>query len=640
MPIQILPPQLANQIAAGEVVERPASVVKELLENSLDAGATKIEIDIERGGSQLIRIRDNGKGIVKEELGLALSRHATSKVSTLDDLESINSLGFRGEALASISSVSRLTLTSKTAEQEQAWSAIAEGREMDVTIQPAAHPNGTCIEVADLFFNTPARRRFLRTDKTEFQHIEEVVRRIALSRFDLQLKLTHNGQTHRQYRCGSNANAQNQRIAAICGKNFAENTIEINAEYEGVSLSGWLGLPAAARNQNDIQYSYINGRMIRDKLINHAIRQAFNGKISNDLYPSYVVYISIDPRQIDVNVHPSKHEVRFHQSRIVHDFVLQSIERNLTQYLETQALSNIENHVEYTSNIHFSEAKTENQEALNSDKTVDLTTGEYKATNQYQVAEQAKPTLTGNHRGLFPGQQKPSQFERQIKSQNTRSQIESYAELVKPIHTLSQNVEKLASPQRAKAELVDNWQALSVLKQSLVIFSSDENLYTVKLASFYSRYLATKFVAQQQSIVSQPLLLPVAIKITPAQLTAAEQFQYLISDMGFQFNLSRKENLIVQKTPAILREIDIASFVNDWLIKISELNLEQIPANTWLQNPICLAVFELAAKYSNISLAKLEQVCCDWQVLDQAEYQQYLTSKAKLIDLTTHLESN
>ncbi|MGL5121217.1 MAG: DNA mismatch repair endonuclease MutL, partial [Plesiomonas shigelloides] len=211
MPIQILPPQLANQIAAGEVVERPSSVVKELVENSLDAGATRIEIDIEKGGARLIRIRDDGCGIDKEQLALALARHATSKISSLDDLEAIVSLGFRGEALASISSVSRLTLTSRTAAQSEAWQAYAEGRDMQVTVKPAAHPVGTTLEVLDLFFNTPARRKFLRTEKTELAHIDEVVRRIALARFDVSFILRHNGKVLRQYRAAANAEQRERR---------------------------------------------------------------------------------------------------------------------------------------------------------------------------------------------------------------------------------------------------------------------------------------------------------------------------------------------------------------------------------------------------------------------------------------------
>lgn len=335
MPIQVLPPQLANQIAAGEVVERPASVVKELVENSLDAGATRIDIDIERGGAKLIRIRDNGSGIKKDELALALARHATSKIASLDDLEAIISLGFRGEALASISSVARLTLTSRTAEQQEAWQAYAEGRDQAVTVKPAAHPVGTTLEVLDLFYNTPARRKFMRTEKTEFGHIDEVVRRIALARFDVTINLSHNGKVMRQYRAVAQDGQRERRLGTICGAAFLEHALAIEWQHGDLTLRGWVAdplhtTPALA----EIQYCYVNGRMMRDRLINHAIRQACEDKLGADQQPAFVLYLEIDPHQVDVNVHPAKHEVRFHQSRLVHDFIYQGVLSVLQQQLD------------------------------------------------------------------------------------------------------------------------------------------------------------------------------------------------------------------------------------------------------------------------------------------------------------------
>lgn len=340
--IHILPPQLANQIAAGEVVERPASVVKELVENSLDAGANTIQIDIEKGGSQLIRIRDNGCGISKQDLPLALARHATSKISSLEDLEAILSLGFRGEALASISSVSRLTLTSRTAEQTEAWQAYAQGREMAVEIQPASHPIGTTIEVANLFFNTPARRKFLRTDKTEFAHIDEVVRRIALAKPNISFSLSHNGKIVRQYRKvqDNSVEQQQKRVAAICGDEFIQHSTYIDWQHGDLHLHGWVGSPALARLQNDLCYSYVNGRMMRDKTINHAIRQAYGDSIASGYYPAFVIFLDLDPTMVDVNVHPAKHEVRFHQGRLVHDFILQGVLNSLQQTQPTLELRN------------------------------------------------------------------------------------------------------------------------------------------------------------------------------------------------------------------------------------------------------------------------------------------------------------
>ncbi|AOR61510.1 DNA mismatch repair endonuclease MutL [Pectobacterium parmentieri] len=331
MPIQVLPPQLANQIAAGEVVERPASVVKELVENSLDAGATRIDIDIERGGAKLIRIRDNGSGIGKDELTLALARHATSKITTLDDLEAIVSMGFRGEALASISSVSRLTLTSRTAEQSEAWQAYAEGRDMAVTVKPAAHPVGTTLEVLDLFYNTPARRKFMRTEKTEFTHIDEVVRRIALARFDVAITLHHNGKLMRQYRAAPDKSQYERRLGTICGATFLQHALAVSWQHDDLTIHGWVADPVGAKQLPDMQYCYVNQRMMRDRLINHAIRQAYQDQLRDDQQPAYVLYLEIDPHQVDVNVHPAKHEVRFHQARLVHDFIYQAVMSVLQQ---------------------------------------------------------------------------------------------------------------------------------------------------------------------------------------------------------------------------------------------------------------------------------------------------------------------
>ena len=324
MPIKLLPPRLANQIAAGEVVERPASVVKELVENSLDAGATRIELDIEKGGHKRIKLRDNGIGIAKDELELALSRHATSKIATLDDLEQILSLGFRGEALASISSVSRLSLTSKPAGQDQAWQANCEGRDMAVSLQPAAHPDGTTIDVADIFYNTPARRKFLRTEKTEYQHIEDVIKRIALSRPDVAFMLRHNGKVTKRFTAvGEDQLAS--RVGQVCGQAFLQHAIHTRCEYDSITLEAWLGDASQMRSSNDCQYSFVNGRGMRDKLILHALRQAYESVLALPEQPAFVVYLTIDPKEVDVNVHPAKHEVRFQQSRLVHDFICKAI---------------------------------------------------------------------------------------------------------------------------------------------------------------------------------------------------------------------------------------------------------------------------------------------------------------------------
>ena len=327
-PIQQLPEQLANQIAAGEVIERPASVLKELLENSLDAGARRIDIDIQKGGLQLIHITDDGHGIPADELELALSRHATSKISSLLDLVQVASMGFRGEALASIASVSQLVLTSRTCDAPHASSIrLVQG---EFVQQLASHPPGSSVDVAQLFYNTPARRKFLRSEQTEFRHIQDLVKRIALARFDVSINLQHNGRKVFQFRAVSDPAERINRINKVCGKNFSEHAMYIDQSGHGLRLWGWSVLPDAARSQTDMQYFYVNGRMIRDRLITHAIRMAYQDKLHPGRFPAYVLHLELDAEEVDVNVHPTKHEVRFRQARLIHDFIYAHIRQGLT----------------------------------------------------------------------------------------------------------------------------------------------------------------------------------------------------------------------------------------------------------------------------------------------------------------------
>ena len=330
--IQRLATRLANQIAAGEVVERPASVIKEALENSLDAGAARIDVDLESGGIQLMRIRDDGGGIATEDLPLALARHATSKISSIDDLEAVATLGFRGEALASIASVSRLSLTSNPADSVSAgMTATTEGRDMAVTVTPAPHPRGTTLEIRDLFYNTPARRKFLRTEKTELGHIEEVFKRQALARSDVAFTLRHNGKTLHSLMPATDPIARERRVAMICGSAFMEQSVALSREGGHVSLKGWVGLPTFSRSQADLQYFFVNGRVIRDKLVTHAIKQAYRDVLFHGRHPAYVLFLEVDPAVVDVNVHPTKHEVRFREGREVHSFIFSTLHRSLAE---------------------------------------------------------------------------------------------------------------------------------------------------------------------------------------------------------------------------------------------------------------------------------------------------------------------
>ncbi len=331
-PIRLLPTQLVNQIAAGEVVERPASVVKELVENSLDAGADRVEIDIEQGGVKLIRIRDNGAGISRDELGLALSRHATSKIGDLADLEAVATLGFRGEALPSIASVSRLRLTSRLAHAERAWSIRSDGSDQPAEPAPAAHPPGTTVEVRDLFYNTPARRKFLRTDKTELSHVEQVVRRIALARQGVRFRLSHNGRVLFDLpAAGGEQELLERRLTDLVGGGFLEHALAVREEAVGLHLSGWVASPGFSRGQADLQHFYVNGRMVRDKLVTHAVRQAYQDVLHHGRHPAYLLYLELPHVLVDVNVHPAKLEVRFREGRQVHDFIFRALHRRLAE---------------------------------------------------------------------------------------------------------------------------------------------------------------------------------------------------------------------------------------------------------------------------------------------------------------------
>jgi len=328
LPIQILPDELINQIAAGEVVERPASVVKELVENALDAGALRIEVELERGGCALIRVRDDGIGIEPAEMGLALARHATSKISSLQELERVATLGFRGEALPSIASVSRLTLTSRSRHAEHAWTVEARDGELG-SPAPASHPPGTSVEVRDLFFNVPARRKFLRSEATEYHHVLRMLERLALSRFEVGFALVHNGKTVWSLPPAASHAQRLARVSKLCGEEFAAHVLELRHDTESLRLSGWLALPTFSRSQSDLQFAFLNGRYVRDKLIAGAARLAYQDVLFGGRFCAYVLYLELDPMLVDVNAHPQKLEVRFRDSRRVHDFVFRTLERAL-----------------------------------------------------------------------------------------------------------------------------------------------------------------------------------------------------------------------------------------------------------------------------------------------------------------------
>jgi DNA mismatch repair protein MutL len=332
--IQVLPSQLIDQIAAGEVVERPASVVKELVENSLDAGAHSIGVEIAAGGTRLIRVTDNGVGIAADELRLALSRHATSKIASLDDLERLATLGFRGEALPSIGSVARMRITSRVAGAEHGWSVACEGGELDEP-KPAPHAFGTTIEVRDLFYNTPARRKFQRSEKTEAGHVEATLRHLALARFDVQFDFKNNERAAWKLALAQERAAQEARIEALCGTEFLASARYVSRSIEGLRLWGWLAAPAFSRSQADMQYTFVNGRVVRDKLLRHAVRLGYQDVLFQARHPAFVLFLELDPRRVDANAHPAKLEIRFRDSSLVHDFVYRTVETALASTLSS-----------------------------------------------------------------------------------------------------------------------------------------------------------------------------------------------------------------------------------------------------------------------------------------------------------------
>ncbi|AEP31238.1 DNA mismatch repair endonuclease MutL [Brumicola nitratireducens] len=553
MTIKILPARLANQIAAGEVVERPASVIKELVENSIDAGATDILVEIDKGGHKRMLIRDNGKGIPREELSLALSRHATSKIEDIDDLESITSLGFRGEALASISSVSRLTLTSKTEEQAEAWQAHCEGREMEIQLNPAAHPKGASVEVLDLFFNTPARRKFLRAEKTEFQHVEEIFKRIALSHFEVGFTLKHNGRVVHRFPAVV-PELKDKRIAAVCGQAFLQNSIAVHGEYQNVTVTGWCNAVGQGRGTNELQYSFVNGRMMKDRVILHAIRQAFEGMIDSQTYPAFVLFITMPPEELDINVHPAKHEVRFHQSRQVHDLIYKSVSDALLLSASTDALE-FENE--------------DDAESISSNVTslYEVPKHAYQQPDDRRSGSDASNTRVPNTDYIAPLRLGPNAKGFESKgSQGTSFQGKAY-------HGVGQVSKSAASSyQNLMSAGSDSSNRTATSADAVFPFLLSDSKQLVFVQGQAVRFLPAYHVPAQvlyeqiqASGVQQPLLMPVSVK---QEVTGTK--------LGPD---SEKTQETLQSRLKVLEELgfDIQSNVGKWILKQVPACLRQLP---------------------------------------------------------------
>ncbi|MCG6413767.1 DNA mismatch repair endonuclease MutL [Vibrio fluvialis] len=621
MTIRILPARLANQIAAGEVVERPASVVKELVENSLDSGATRIDIDIEKGGAKLIRIRDNGCGIDKEELGLALSRHATSKIHTLDDLEAIISLGFRGEALASISSVSRLTLTSRPATQEEAWSAYSEGRDMQVQLQPAAHPIGTTVEVLDLFFNTPARRKFLRTEKTEFTHIDELLKRIALSRFDVTFNLRHNGKLVRQYRAAKTDIQMEKRIAAVCGAPFVRHMLKIELEHQGLTLHGWITTPEGARQQSDLQYCYVNGRMMRDKLINHAIRQSYETSLRPDQFATYVLFIELDPHQVDVNVHPAKHEVRFHQARLVHDFIYQALSSALAESQHIDAPAHNESAFHYHDEPELASAVPERVIQAVESTPAYPGRSDYAQPARESTRDQVREAPRHSDWVESPkAKGKPVQ-ERISAPSPSQAEVRAYQALMQTPESpaTSKKESATAVAEQATADIFTVQQlgkAVAVVRGRYLLMNAPQGCVLLSLSQAAWLKVRGQLNAQQGALKSQPLLVPLSLKMSAQEVQALEHYQPLLTQLGLELKPRNQGSLMVMGVPQPLRQQNLQILIPD-LLSYASLNFEQadkpLDLNSladWLSDRVVSTKADYTLSEAIQLIAEIEQM---WQ---------------------------
>ena len=551
--IELLSPRLANQIAAGEVVERPASVIKELLENSLDSGARRIDIEVEQGGVKLLRVRDDGSGISADDLPLALARHATSKIRDLQDLERVMSLGFRGEALASISSVARLTLTSRTAAAEQAWQVETEGRDMDARVQPAAHPVGTSVEVRDLFFNTPARRKFLKTEKTEFDHLQEVIKRLALARFDVGFHLRHNGKSILGLHEAHDETARARRVAAVCGPAFLEQAMPIEVERNGVRLWGWVGLPTFSRSQADLQYFFVNGRAVRDKLVAHAVRQAYRDVLFNGRHPTFVLFLEVDPAVVDVNVHPTKHEVRFRDGRMVHDFLYGTLHRALADVRPEDQLAT---------------APAQPQPLRPSGALA----GEFGPQEEMRLAANllqpsvAQPQSYGGSGSAYSYTPRPTTALPVAEAQS------AYREFFAPLPTAGSSTAPTPSLPESQGDIPPLGYALAQLKGIYILAENAQGLVLVDMHAAHERimYERLKIAMASEGLSGQPLLVPESLALSQREADCAEEHAAWFQRLGFELQRLGPETLAIRQIPALLKQAEANRLVGDVLADLME----------------------------------------------------------------------
>lgn len=583
--IHPLEPLVANQIAAGEVIERPASVVKECVENSLDAKATHITVDIMQGGHELIRVRDNGKGIHPDDLSLALSRHATSKVSCFKDLESIRSLGFRGEALASIGAVSRLSLTS--AMEGQSVGAVISSDPQQPDIKPASHPTGTTVDIRDIFYNTPARRKFLRAPRTEFLHIQTIFHRLALSHFDVGFSLTHNQRPVFTSNPALDDVAITDRVTQVMGREFIQEALQIEFEAAGIRLTGYIALPVFSRSQADMQYFYINGRFVRDKLLSHAVKHAYHDVLFSGRHPAYVLFLEIDPSMVDVNVHPTKHEVRFRDGRTVHDALVRGVKQALTgvrptpdqNHLDAESLPHTSNKDEALLN-ETPAAIPAQSPAVNA--AVEPMVGSERLSNTAAMErEDNEPEVAINP---IPTVQQPFVLNEPSQPQQTSSVTNT---LHQDSYVSCSNKDNNPADQEYTLGT-----AIAQLHDIYILAQNDNGLVIVDMHAAHERVLFEKMKKDvaTHGLAQQQLLVPVSIPVTPHEMAAWEDHQSVFEQAGLDLSPITADSLSLRATPTYLKDMAASELVHAIMADLLKHNQSHRPEealSTVLGNMAC-----------------------------------------------------
>lgn len=573
--IQALEPKLVNQIAAGEIIERPASILKELIENALDAGAKNIHIEADNGGIKRLKISDDGHGIGQHDLALALSRHATSKIASMQDLEQIATLGFRGEALPSIASVTRLSLTSRTTDSDTAWIVSSEGNNQTSEPQPAAHPVGTTIEVRDLFYNTPARRKFLKAETTEFKHLSQLVRKMALSSHSTSFKFTHNDKLVMHLAAGTLETGQ--RVRDICGKNMTDNSLYVDQAQHGMTITGWVGLPSFSRSQTDMQYFFLNGRLVRDKTLIHAIRLAYQDVLFHGRHPVYVLMMQMDPAAVDVNVHPTKHEVRFRDSREVHNFVYRSIK----QYVQNSAAEQPSVAMQGDQTVAQPKPQAPSLQQLSQQLTKQgsLAMPEQASQSSLAASQAFQQPPAGSQASLAGNAAHDALNATPFSARTSAPRNTDYAE--KP--AFMQTVAEPSSPDY-HASNDDNDQqmpplgyALAQLHGIYILAQNATGLIVVDMHAAHERITYEQFKQQlaEQSLQQQPLLVPVSIVVSADEINAWQEQPDLFAELKIDVQQLADDTLVVRAIPDLLSEADIAQLIRDVLADIVTLGQSQ-----------------------------------------------------------------